>query len=483
LPPRAPGPRARRRLPSPPDDLPGLLPRFREPFHVVLDAPRRLLGVGGTVSAPSSAPRGAFALVGTLPPLDPEWLGDRSFVGAHRLPFPSAVGEMAGGIASPRLVVVAARAGLLGFFGAPGLPLDQVEQAVDAIGAELGSANRPWGSNLIHSPQGPDLEEALADLYLRRGVRRVSASAFMSLSPAVVRYAYRGLRGGPDGRLVRPNHVFAKVSRPEVARHFLAPAPAPLLATLVPGGGLAADEARLAARVAVAETVTVEADSGGHTDNRPLVALFPAVAALWDELAARFRLARPVHVGAPGIGTPAAVAAAFALGAYVMTGSVNQAAVEAGTSEAVKALLAQADLADVAMAPAADMFELGVKVQVLKRGTCSPPGPTGSTRSTPGTAALRRCRARCFANWRRRSSAPPSARCGRAPARSGSSASPPRPSGPSATPGTAWPWCSAGSWATPAGGRARATPTGASTIRSGAGPPWAPSTAGPRARS
>ena len=32
-------------------------------------------------------------------------------------------------------------------------------------------------------------------------------------------------------------------------------------------------------------------------------------------------------------------------------------------------MLAQAEQADVAMAPAADMFEMGVKVQVLKRGT------------------------------------------------------------------------------------------------------------------
>ena len=55
--------------------------------------------------------------------------------------------------------------------------------------------------------------------------------------------------------------------------------------------------------------------------------------------------------------------------AYVLTGSVNQACVEAGTSEAVRRLLAEARQADVAMAPAADMFEMGVKVQVLKRGT------------------------------------------------------------------------------------------------------------------
>ena len=45
------------------------------------------------------------------------------------------------------------------------------------------------------------------------------------------------------------------------------------------------------------------------------------------------------------------------------------AAVEAGLSEAGKAMLAQADMADVIMAPAPDMFELGVKVQVLRRGT------------------------------------------------------------------------------------------------------------------
>src|SRR5947199_5094886 len=54
---------------------------------------------------------------------------------------------------------------------------------------------------------------------------------------------------------------------------------------------------------------------------------------------------------------------------YVLTGSINQACVEAGTSEAVRAMLAEAEQADVIMAPAADMFEMGVKVQVLKRGT------------------------------------------------------------------------------------------------------------------
>jgi PfaD family protein len=53
----------------------------------------------------------------------------------------------------------------------------------------------------------------------------------------------------------------------------------------------------------------------------------------------------------------------------VLTGSVNQACVEAGTSPLVKEMLCRADTGSLEMAPAADMFELGVRVQVLKHGT------------------------------------------------------------------------------------------------------------------
>jgi PfaD family protein len=58
--------------------------------------------------------------------------------------------------------------------------------------------------------------------------------------------------------------------------------------------------------------------------------------------------------------------------AYVVTGSINQSAVEAGVSAQAKELLARADVADVTMAPSADMFELGVNVQVLRRGLAFP---------------------------------------------------------------------------------------------------------------
>jgi PfaD family protein len=276
---------------------------------------------------------------------------------------------MANGIATTDIVIEMARAGMLGFFGAAGLTPPTVEAAIDRMEAAL-TDGQPWGSNLIHAPNEPQIEAGVAELYVRRGVRKVSASAYMALTPYIVHYAFAGVHE-KNGRIIRPNAVFAKISRPEVARRFLSPPPADMLAKLVLAGKLSKTEAMLARRLPVAEDVIVEADSGGHTDNQALPALFPTIARVRDEVMAKYEYARPIRLGAAGgLGTPSAIASAFAIGAaFVLTGSVNQAAVESGLCHEGKVLLAKAGLADVMMAPAADMFELGVKVQVLKRGT------------------------------------------------------------------------------------------------------------------
>lgn len=354
----------------------GAAQQVREPAHVVRDGSARRLGVGFAgrlVSTGEHDGHATYSLLATLPALYPEWLGDRAFLDAHGVRFPYMAGAMANGIASTRLVSALARAGILADFGAAGLTVERVAHAIDELQSALGSADDglPWVINLIHSPNEPGLESALVDLYLLRDVRRVSAAAYLALTPAVVRFACSGLRQDPQGRVRRRRHLFAKISRPEVARHFLSPPPADLLDALLQAGQLTADEARLARRVPLAEDIIAEADSGGHTDNRPLTVLLPTILALRDELAARHEFQRASRVGAAGgLGTPGAVAAAFALGAsFVQTGSVNQAALESGLSDDGKQLLAQATFADVMMAPAADMFEQGGQVQVLARGT------------------------------------------------------------------------------------------------------------------
>ncbi|MFP7288232.1 PfaD family polyunsaturated fatty acid/polyketide biosynthesis protein [Shouchella clausii] len=361
---------------SPHFDIEGIksaVSRIREPIHIVGGGPNGLRGLafGGSIYHNSHVgQQGSYPLIASLPAVYPEWLGDRSFLETHGLRFPYVIGEMANGIATTAMVIAVAKAGMLGFFGSAGLSTERVVQAIDELRGELEPLGLPWGVNLIHSPSETDREETNVDLYLNSGVPRMSASAFMSLTPSIVRYACSGLRLNEQGRIVRRNHVFAKISRPEIAKLFMSPAPEDMLLNLVRSGKLTAEEAKLASRIPVSEDITVESDSGGHTDNRPLGSLFPSIVALRDELVALYGYDQPIRVGAAGgIGTPAAAASAFALGAaYIVTGSINQASLESGLSDAGKQMLAKADLADVNMAPSADMFEMGVKVQVLKRG-------------------------------------------------------------------------------------------------------------------
>lgn len=353
------------------DEIAQAVERERETAHIIRELPDGRLGIGfgGQVSINVDEVR--YPLMGTLPPLYPEWLGDRVFCEVHNLRYPYVTGAMANGIASTAIVIEMARAGMLGFFGSAGLVPNEVEKALEELENALGNDNLSYGSNLMHTPNDPALEEALIDLYLRRGVKRADAAAFMRLTPSVVRYAVSGLQLNPSNQIVRRNHLFAKVSRPEVAQLFMSPAPAEILQALRQKGQITEQEAELATKVPLAEDIIVEADSGGHTDNRPMAALFTTITGLRDRLIKENNYEIPIRVGAAGgIGTPTAAASAFSLGAsFILTGSINQASVEANTSYATKEMLAKAEISDVMMAPSADMFEIGAKVQVLKRGT------------------------------------------------------------------------------------------------------------------
>ena len=352
------------------DALVGAVRRIRSAVHVVREAPDGRIGIGAGGSI-DPAGGGRFTHLASLPPLYPEWLGNRAFCEVHGLRFPYVGGAMANGIASPQMVVALARSGMLGILGTAGLSLQKMSDYIEATKTELEGTGLCWGANLIHSPQQPALEMATVELFLERGVTLASASAFMNLTPAVARFAATGLHRRPDGSIGRRHRIIAKISRPEVAAHFMRPVPEKMLADLLESGHLTKEEAHLAAQVPVAEDLTVESDSGGHTDNRPLSALFPVIARLRDRICREQEYRQPIRLGAAGgLGTPEAVAAAFSLGAsYVLTGSINQASVEAAQSPAAKKMLAEAQFSDVVMAPAGDMFEMGVEVQVLKRGT------------------------------------------------------------------------------------------------------------------
>jgi trans-AT polyketide synthase, acyltransferase and oxidoreductase domains len=354
-----------------PDDFSSLIQRIRRPVYIIFDPSKKIFGLANHGKIVSTGHSDAFELKGIIPPLYPEWLGNRAFQETHNVRFSYIGGAMARGIASADMVIALAKSGMLGFFGAAGLSIENLEREIIKIKNSLDTLGLSWGSNLIHSPHNPELEKKIVELYIKYGVRRISAAAFMKMSPNIVYYSAKGLYRDDNGIIRRKNYVFAKISRKEVARHFLSPAPSDILNVLLSEGKLTEEEVLLARQIPVVEDITAEADSGGHTDNRPLNVLFPVIAGLRDELSAQYQYKTGIRVGAAGgLGTPGAVAAAFALGAsYVLLGSVHQSCVESGLCAEGKKLLAGADMADVMMTPSADMFELGVKVQVLRKGT------------------------------------------------------------------------------------------------------------------
>jgi len=343
------------------------LRRINQPLYLLAHGCDTKVVVGTPDSHPDVVDRQVFN--GMVLPCPMERLGDPSFCKDHGIRFSYVGGSMAKGISSVPLVEALADNGMLGFFGAAGLLIPEVEAAIDQLQNSIKSGG--YGFNLIHSPNEPELENSLVDLYLRRKVRLVEASAFLALTPALVRYRTDGIYRTTEGEIVTPNRIIAKISREEVAARFFAPPPERFLQELVAAGRLTPEQAEWATQIPMAQDVTVESDSGGHTDNRPALALFPTIQSQKHFYQKQHNYQQRLRVGlGGGIATPAAATAAFALGAaYLVTGTANQACIESGTCDEVRQLLAETRQADVTMAPSGDMFEMGVKVQVIKRGT------------------------------------------------------------------------------------------------------------------
>ena len=74
----------------------------------------------------------------------------------------------------------------------------------------------------------------------------------------------------PNGDLLPAPNTSAK-ARKANRKAQLVPPPEAMLRELVGQGAISEEVARMAAAVPMADDVTAEADSGGHTDNRPAI--------------------------------------------------------------------------------------------------------------------------------------------------------------------------------------------------------------------
>lgn len=299
-------------------------------------------------------------------------LGPSTFRERYGVDLSCLVGGMARGIASTRMVTKLAQNNLLGFFGSGGLPLNETERALATLADSC--TGKCWGLNLVAS----HADDALIDLAIKYNVPVVEAAAFVDVTQALVRYRLATLPKTPGNN----NHVrtggqarlIVKLSDPAVAARFLSPAPEHMVKALLASGAITAYQASLAPHRAVADDICIEGVSGGHTGKATWLDLLPTIRSQRDDAIKQHGFVDTIHIGAAGgMGSPESVAAAFMSGAqFVVTGSINQCTPEAATSDLVKDMLSRASTNDTDFAPSSDMFEIGSKVQVLKKGLLYP---------------------------------------------------------------------------------------------------------------
>jgi trans-AT polyketide synthase/acyltransferase/oxidoreductase domain-containing protein len=300
-------------------------------------------------------------------------LGSKEFRDTYGIKYSYVAGAMYRGIASKELVVKMGKSRMLAYLGTGGMELKEISRNIDEIQQALGD-NPVYGMNLLHNMSEPALEMKTVELYHKKGVHNIEASGYIQITEPLVYYLASGLEKGISEKINIKNRILAKVSRPEVAEAFMSPAPDKILNKLLANNKITKEQFELAKTIPMSFDICIEADSGGHTDKGVAMVLFPSIQRLRDDLCAKYRYVTQIRLGlAGGIGTPQSAASAFVMGAdFILTGSINQCTIEAGISNTVKDLLEKINVQDTEYAPAGDMFEIGAKVQVLKKGVLFP---------------------------------------------------------------------------------------------------------------
>jgi len=308
----------------------------------------------GTPTPPPRASRSPIRL------RNAESLGAEAFRRAYGVRLAYVAGSPSRGIRTPEMVAGLAESGLLGFLDPA---TGELDDALDELSARVGP-DAPFGVSLRDDASRDALDRsAPADrrvaAALRHGVRAAEAVGFRRATAALVRF--RVGAGTPAAE----NRLLVAVPSLRVAELFLEPAPEELVLRLLENGELTPGEAEVARQLSLASDLCVEPDPGSGTDP---TALLSAVLSLSRR---RHGDAGRVRVGAGGaLGTPAAVACGFLLGAdFVRTAAVQLTVRDAGVPDAVVRHLLGLRVGDTASAPAPEGFALGACVQVVKKGS------------------------------------------------------------------------------------------------------------------
>lgn len=297
-------------------------------------------------------------------------IGSDAFKADYHTEYAYIGGGLYRGVSSVDYVVRMANAGLLSFFGAGGLSLNDVDVALQEITKQL-AQDQLFGVTVLSDLGDQQHELAVVELLLSHHVKVLETVAFLDVTPALVLFFLRGLTRTPTGEIQSRHKIIARVFRAEIAETFLKPAPERMVNQLLEQQKITPEQAQLAKSLPIAHDICVDANVGGISDRNSLLTLFPQVVAVRDKMRMEYGYKHIARVGAVGsFGAPDSVVAALMLGAeFIETNSINQCSVEASTSPSVKEMLAKVQTHDVDYAPFSELFELGGKVQVVRKGS------------------------------------------------------------------------------------------------------------------
>lgn len=306
------------------------------------------------LSVPENEALVHFISTAPIPPtatISTATLGSLDFAHQFGCQYNYVLGSIGRAISSAELVIKAANAGFLAYFGAAHTSIENVGNAINEIQSHIGF-DKSFGVNIHANILNPEVENTLVDLLLKHNVTHAEATGFFEITPALVRYRLHGIDQSST------NKILAKVESITQAIQFLQPAPASIVRQLLSDGSISSAQAQRANSLPMADAIAFQGDIGLMTELLSLRRQYGAPA-------------QQVFIGsAKEIGSPQSIASAFINGAeFVLADSIQQCTVESGLHEKAKILLQNATIADVKTAPCTELFEFGRKISVLNKGS------------------------------------------------------------------------------------------------------------------
>lgn len=294
-------------------------------------------------------------------------LGNIHFMERYKTKYPYVAGPMHKGISGYDFIKRLADRDIIGFVGTGGLALHEVEALVVQLQKD---SIRNYGVSVNFDLADPNYEKELIELLIRENINLLHVSGYFNVTESLVLYKLKGIKKLDNGRIICPNRILLKTSRPEIAQAFMEPASDDMLKKLKEEGKITEEQALLAKKIPVADDVCVMSAAAHKTGMIPLKSLLPQIIHQRNAAYQKYGYEEEIFVGAAGaIGDSASALDAFLLGAdFIMTGSINVCTAEAHVSKWVKEKLQKVEIQDTEIIPCSNVYEIGIKMQVLKKG-------------------------------------------------------------------------------------------------------------------